>query len=240
MLNEPAGTRTIGPSLGLTGLKYVLNGYFGHHDASANPHLPSFKLQPPPSSVMGFTLPPRMNSVAADNVRSLMARKDALEDELEAQLGILQSQSVTMDTPLVDAEGFPRADIDVWAVRHARVRIIELRNDHKALMDRIMVALQSVYEPSSLPQEQRPSSTAGSASGTLQPFARVDGVAPGSPAASAVRGHASTSTCSTALIVACRDCCGKISSSLLDRSTSHPSRRHHYSLSLNWLPPKRT
>ncbi|RPD62339.1 hypothetical protein L227DRAFT_573538 [Lentinus tigrinus ALCF2SS1-6] len=134
---------------------------------------------------MGFTLPPRMNSAATADVRSLMARKDALEDELEAQFEILQSQSVTMDTPLVDADGFPRADIDVWAIRHARVRIIELRNDHKALMDKIMVALQTVYDPSTLSQEQRPTSTAGSVSGTLEPFARVDGVAPGSPAASA-------------------------------------------------------
>ncbi|RPD77884.1 hypothetical protein L226DRAFT_482664 [Lentinus tigrinus ALCF2SS1-7] len=126
-----------------------------------------------------------MNSAATADVRSLMARKDALEDELEAQFEILQSQSVTMDTPLVDADGFPRADIDVWAIRHARVRIIELRNDHKALMDKIMVALQTVYDPSTLSQEQRPTSTAGSVSGTLEPFARVDGVAPGSPAASA-------------------------------------------------------
>ncbi|KAI0699298.1 hypothetical protein C8T65DRAFT_659838 [Cerioporus squamosus] len=135
---------------------------------------------------MGFTLPPRMNNSApADHVRSLMARKDALEDQLEAQLEILQSHSVTMDTPLVDAEGFPRADIDIWAVRHARVRIIELRNDHQALMDKIMVALQDVYDPSTLTREQPPATT-GSASGTsLEPFARVDGVAPGSPAASA-------------------------------------------------------
>ena len=29
-----------------------------------------------------------------------------------------------MDGPLVDAEGFPRADIDVYSVRHARHSII--------------------------------------------------------------------------------------------------------------------
>ena len=68
-----------------------------------------------------------------------MSRKDAIEAEMEAQLSILQSNAVTIDTPLVDSEGFPRADIDVWAVRHARVRIIELRNDLKALMDEMML-----------------------------------------------------------------------------------------------------
>ncbi|KAI0769000.1 hypothetical protein BD413DRAFT_558899 [Trametes elegans] len=137
---------------------------------------------------MGFTLPPRMNnSPSTDNVRSLMARRDAIEAEMEAQLSILQSNSVNMDTPLVDHEGFPRDDIDIWAVRHARVRIIELRNDHKALMDKIMLALQEVYDPAAQ------AFTTNAASDNAQhtpgdtpvPFARVDGVAPGSPAASA-------------------------------------------------------
>ncbi|KAI0822225.1 hypothetical protein BC628DRAFT_1327516 [Trametes gibbosa] len=136
---------------------------------------------------MGFTLPPRMNTAAADNVRSLMARKDAIEAEMDAQSSVLQSHGVTMDTPLVDAEGFPRADIDIWAVRHARVRVIELRNDHKALMDRIMVALQQVYDPAA--QSQAATSAGASGDSTidnaLQPFAKVDGVAPGSPAATA-------------------------------------------------------
>ncbi|KAI0365735.1 hypothetical protein BV20DRAFT_1027655 [Pilatotrama ljubarskyi] len=137
---------------------------------------------------MGFTLPPRMNNnPSADNVRSLVARKDAIEAEMEAQFSILQSNAVTMDTPLVDPEGFPRADIDVWAVRHARVRIIELRNDHKALMDKIMVALQEVYDPTA--QSQPPSTSDSSENSASesgpQPFARVDGVAPGSPAATA-------------------------------------------------------
>ncbi|KAI0333647.1 hypothetical protein GY45DRAFT_1244172 [Cubamyces sp. BRFM 1775] len=136
---------------------------------------------------MGFTLPPRMNnSASADQVRSLIARKDAVEAEMEAQFSILQSNSVNMDTPLVDSEGFPRADIDIWAVRHARVRIIELRNDHKALMDKIMLALQDVYDPGQQSQEASTtdSGTAEGSDNALQPFARVDGVAPGSPAAS--------------------------------------------------------
>ncbi|KAI8994136.1 hypothetical protein BD414DRAFT_457638 [Trametes punicea] len=137
---------------------------------------------------MGFTLPPRMNnSASADNVRSLMARKDAIEAEMEAQFSILQSNSVTMDTPLVDSEGFPRADIDIWAVRHARVRIIELRNDHKGLMDQIMLALQQVYDPSAHVQgtPAADSSKHDASESALQPFARVDGVAPNSPAAAA-------------------------------------------------------
>lgn len=131
------------------------------------------------------------NTAAADNVRSLMARKDAIEAEMDAQFSVLQSNGVTMDTPLLDAEGFPRADIDLWAVRHARVRVIEMRNDHKALMDRIMVALQKVYDPAAQAQTVPPaaSSEDSTSDGALQPFAKVDGVAPGSPAATAVSSY---------------------------------------------------
>jgi 26S proteasome non-ATPase regulatory subunit 9 len=40
-------------------------------------------------------------------------------------------------TPLVDNEGYPRADIDVFRARTLRRRFIEIQNDHKALMGRI-------------------------------------------------------------------------------------------------------
>jgi hypothetical protein len=34
-----------------------------------------------------------------------------------------QQKNIGMDGPLVDSEGFPRADIDVYSVRHARHQI---------------------------------------------------------------------------------------------------------------------
>ena len=134
---------------------------------------------------MGLPLPPQISP--ADQVRALMSRKDAIEAELEAQSSILKANSSTLNSPLLDSEGFPRADIDVWAVRHARVRIIELRNDLTALMDTIAIALQSVYAPIP-PTETQPqtSESPADASSHLQPFARVNGVAPGSPASAAV------------------------------------------------------
>ena len=162
-------------------------------------------------TAMGFTLPPRTNNTGpSDHARTLMARKAAMEAEMEAQYSILQSNSVTTDTPLVDTEGFPRADIDVWAVRHARVRIIELCNDHKKLMDDIMVALQDVYVPitTDAPLTEGNNSQDGSA----MPFARVDGVAPGSPAASAVSIPYNFSVRAPLTFLAHRGFCGKISS----------------------------
>ncbi|KAI0689054.1 hypothetical protein BC835DRAFT_1407940 [Cytidiella melzeri] len=131
---------------------------------------------------MGMTLEPK--ETAADQVRALMLRKDEIEAAIRKQSEILKSNNCTMQTPLVDAEGFPRADMDIWEVRHARVRIIELRNDLTAIMDSIYKGLQGVYDPSLVLDKTSEKSSSPVTSGP-NPFAKVDGVAPGSPAASA-------------------------------------------------------
>jgi 26S proteasome non-ATPase regulatory subunit 9 len=121
-----------------------------------------------------------------------MSQKENIEAELDAQFSILKANNIDMTTPLVDREGFPRADVDLYAIRHARKRINELRNDYKAVMNEIETALQAVYDPSTVgssPQEvAQPASSTDSAE-SLVAFARVDGVAPNSPAAEAVRWH---------------------------------------------------
>jgi len=114
----------------------------------------------------------------AERARTLIARKESIEAEIDSQLSLLKSNDSTLNSPLVDREGFPRADIDIWAVRHARVRIIELRNDLSAITDEIGKALESVYAPTS-------TASTNDDNLELKPFAKVNGVAPGSPAASA-------------------------------------------------------
>ncbi|KAJ7863091.1 hypothetical protein B0H14DRAFT_2739269 [Mycena olivaceomarginata] len=116
----------------------------------------------------------------AENARALMLQKDDIESQLQYQAGILSlNNGSTMNSPLIDAEGFPRADIDIYAVRNARQRIIELRNDLAAVMNNLSLALQSVYDPALAPPDPPQSSTES------KPFAKVDGVSPGSPAAEA-------------------------------------------------------
>ena len=132
---------------------------------------------------MGFMLAARERP--ADTFQTLSARKSAIEAEIEAQHDILKANNADFNTPLVDSEGFPRADLDVWAVRTARVRIIELRNDYKAVLDDLSKTLQTIYAK---PEEGEGS---GSTSEGMMvdediPFAKVDGVSPGSPAALAV------------------------------------------------------
>lgn len=125
-----------------------------------------------------------------DVARTLIRVKDAIEADINLQLSILRANSCDMTTPLVDPEGFPRADLDIYAIRSARTRIIELRNDLKHCMDEIEKALQEVYDPSLAPPPSPPADTPSTpstdAAESLSPFAKVDGVAPGSPAAHAV------------------------------------------------------
>ncbi|TFK40799.1 hypothetical protein BDQ12DRAFT_733992 [Crucibulum laeve] len=114
-----------------------------------------------------------------EQARALIARKEAIEAEIDAKASILKANDCNMQTPLVDAEGFPRADIDIYAVRGARVRIIELRNDLKEVMESISKALQGIYDPKLAPESSEAESE------TLKPFAKVNAVSPGSPAADA-------------------------------------------------------
>ncbi|PSR70547.1 hypothetical protein PHLCEN_2v13586 [Hermanssonia centrifuga] len=131
---------------------------------------------------MGMELPSR--SLATEQVRALILRKESIEEEIDAQLSILKANDSTVHTPLVDEDGFPRADIDVWAVRHARVRLIELRNDLKAIMDSIMKGLQGVYDPNLVPNTPTVTTSASNSS-EFHPFAKVDAASPGSPATAA-------------------------------------------------------
>lgn len=129
---------------------------------------------------MGYTLPSSSAESPRDQARALMEKKQNIEAELEAQLSVLNANNnCGMDSPLVDRDGFPRADIDVWAVRSARVRIIELRNDLNAVMNAIAKALEGVFDPNRTPASQAQEEP-------LKPFARVNTVSPGSPASQAV------------------------------------------------------
>ena len=127
---------------------------------------------------------------------SLISQKEGLQTELQTQYEILQSHNSTMSTPLVDTEGFPRADIDIWAIRHARVRIIELRNDISAIVEKIKGALEeaaaenasAIAAPTTNGVQNVNDITNGvNGSYESRPLGKVNGVAPGSPASTAVR-----------------------------------------------------
>lgn len=149
-----------------------------------------------------------------------------------------------MHSPLVTLDGFPRNDIDVLAVRTARVRILELRNDCASprwrlglarltdrsrrdclplalcsverVMDQISLALQQAIPASSQPRA--PAASTSSTNGVARaPYALVKSVDPAGPGAAAVRPHR---LCCASPLVSGR-CLTPVSLS----PTGHPSGR---------------
>ncbi|KNE72315.1 hypothetical protein AMAG_16802 [Allomyces macrogynus ATCC 38327] len=122
------------------------------------------------------------------HARQLVAEKDQLDASIRELESALRSHGVSMDEPLVDAHGFPRADIDVYAVRGLRHQIICLRNDLKAKYAEIehaiitahaYVAATSPIAASTItPVHAAPTRPAES----RRPFAKINAVAPDSPA----------------------------------------------------------
>jgi len=145
---------------------------------------------------------PTSSSRGANEIRGLtfgqlQARKDSMEAELRALGSVLDSHGVKMDTPLLTPDGFPRADLDIAQIRTTRTRIIHLRNDYKALMAVIETHIHEHFaKQAQNPTLEEPSSNGQYVNTTLRDtpsvhqvlsprFARVNTVAPGSPADSA-------------------------------------------------------
>lgn len=65
------------------------------------------------------------------------------KDEIEAEISAIADELTTgpnapgLKGQLVDAEGFPRADIDVYRVRHQRHAFACKQTDHREIMQRI-------------------------------------------------------------------------------------------------------
>ena len=110
------------------------------------------------------------------NYESLVSKKDELEREISRLEAILTANNTNMTNSLIDLQGFPRSDIDVYTVRHTRSKIIHLSNDHADILKEIEKSLIQIHSQAKV---QGP----GSFSSFVDlPFAKIDGVAPDSPA----------------------------------------------------------
>ena len=78
---------------------------------------------------------------------ALDVKRKALEMEADAIHAELTSEGpdgqhpMGVDTPLVDDDGYPRADIDVYRARTLRGRFKVVQTDHKAIMKDIETGL---------------------------------------------------------------------------------------------------
>ncbi|NXA37298.1 PSMD9 ATPase, partial [Eudromia elegans] len=126
-------------------------------------------------------------AVSVSDVQQLVRKKDEIEAQIKAYYEVLEDQKgVGMNEPLVDVEGFPRADIDLYQVRTARHNIICLQNDHKALMKQVEEALHQLHarekEKQAKDEAEALAEARSQEQGLPRAFARVNEVTSGSPA----------------------------------------------------------
>ncbi|XP_063640885.1 26S proteasome non-ATPase regulatory subunit 9 isoform X2 [Pan troglodytes] len=132
-------------------------------------------------------------AVTVSDVQELMRRKEEIEAQIKANYDVLESQKgIGMNEPLVDCEGYPRSDVDLYQVRTARHNIICLQNDHKAVMKQVEEALHQLHARDKEKQardmaeahKEAMSRKLGQSEsqGPPQAFAKVNSISPGSPA----------------------------------------------------------
>ena len=163
-------------------------------------------------------------------LHTLNVRRDDIESELGVLVEVLRSAScgaVGLKGALIDDEGVPRADVDLYDVRRKRHRVAVLQTDHKEAMHMLETELKALHRvlrqiakfggdaalqqqppPATMAQQQQQSgggdektieegearsasvvasmrsaaAVADMAAVQVQPFARVESVASGSPA----------------------------------------------------------
>lgn len=129
------------------------------------------------------------SEITMDDVKNLVKKKDDIEEQIKAYYDVLEDQGVGVEDPLVDEEGYPRADVNLYQIRTARHNISCLQNDHKAIMVEIEEALHKLHAREKAKREQDETEAQEEAMEqqvTLPPpFARVDAVTQGSPACGA-------------------------------------------------------
>ena len=86
-----------------------------------------------------------------ENIRQRLAVLDERRRAIEAEITTIVTQlesapgSPGVSSSLVDAEGFPRADVDIHAVRRDRHRRAVLQTDHERVMKELEEALEQLH-----------------------------------------------------------------------------------------------
>ena len=113
-------------------------------------------------------------SDSMQQLKSLMRKRTELESQIEA----LSSRGSTAQPgeSLVDADGFPRSDVDVHGARIARQSLAQLQTDHVAVMKEIETGLFALHAEAKrnkqAAQQSQPPTAAASASSANSHAAR--------------------------------------------------------------------
>uniref|UniRef100_A0A183BTN3 Nas2_N domain-containing protein n=1 Tax=Globodera pallida TaxID=36090 RepID=A0A183BTN3_GLOPA len=130
------------------------------------------------------------DSDSAEKAKVLMKELEEIDAQLQRHGAQLAENNIGMNEPLVDENGYPRNDVNIYLVRTARHAIVCLQNDRKEKMKEIDAALLEVhaqtrpeYGEEMETDEQQHQQIVHRTSNN--PFVQVDGVSPDSPAQAA-------------------------------------------------------
>lgn len=98
---------------------------------------------------------------------ALMDKRAAMESQIEAIIARLNAPGGPgVKGSLVDKDGFPRADLDIPAIRGDRQRLAVLHNDHKEVTQKIE---RIILELHSSPQQTQSTSLPSTRTGIVEP-----------------------------------------------------------------------
>ncbi|CEM04173.1 unnamed protein product [Vitrella brassicaformis CCMP3155] len=129
-----------------------------------------------------------------EGLQQLIKDRDAMESEMEALTAYLTAPGMPgVRGNLLDAEGFPRADLDIVPIRQARHKLACLQTDHAELMKKIEAGLHDLHAQGAVRVPRGPGSSSSSSGpssrangvGHRPAFAVVDEVSAGSPSEAA-------------------------------------------------------
>ena len=114
----------------------------------------------------------------SEEFKSLIEKKEEIERLIAENGRVLEEEgNVGMSGNLVDREGYPRNDIDIYKVRIARQQINCLQNDYKLLMSKLEEHLASTHST----YKQKLGQTEVTSHNNLKPFIKITHVDPNSP-----------------------------------------------------------
>ncbi|EUD67342.1 26S proteasome non-ATPase regulatory subunit 9 [Plasmodium inui San Antonio 1] len=93
-----------------------------------------------------------------EEFNALVKERDEIEQEIKENVEFLEApenKSVGMKGKLIDEEGFPRNDIDIYSIRVARNKVICLKNDYLNVNKRIEEYLHKVHTSHPIIRVQR-------------------------------------------------------------------------------------
>ncbi|CAL4131734.1 unnamed protein product [Meganyctiphanes norvegica] len=123
-----------------------------------------------------------MSSNRNDTIFKEMVTVKSLEESIKQLWSIGFNNNIGMNEALVDNDGYPRGEIDVYQVRHARHQLKCLQNDHTALMKRIEEGLNEIHTNMKSSDTDPNGVNMAPPSPLLEPFVKVDRVDLASPA----------------------------------------------------------